>query len=108
MNWDDPSQDGRNLLWNKLSTDNLVFQGLITAFQHNQLNHMLLSDQVLYHLINVRAWDMPTINKPWDVSTHSMHFATCLADCLWVTVAREQQRVHANPFPFLMRKLICL
>ena len=107
---DDPSKDRRNILWSELSTDNLVFQGSLQAFQHNQLKcqavDMPLSDQALCHLINVGAQDMLAIDKPWDASTHSMHFATGLADCLWMMVAREQQRVHANLFPFLMRKLI--
>ena len=88
VNRDDPSQDGRNLLWNELSTDDLVFQGAIVAFQHNQLDcqavDMPLSDQVLYHLINVRAWDMPAIDKPWDAL---MCFAMCLVEHLWVMVA---------------------
>ena len=108
----DPSKDRRNICWNELSMDNLVFQGSIVAFQHNQLDcrvvDMPLSDQALYHLINVGARDMLAIDKPWDASTCSMRFATCLADHLWVMVAREQQRAHANLFPFLMRKLIYL
>ena len=98
-------------MWNELSTDNLVFQGLIVAFQYNQLDHqvvdMPLSDHVLYHLINIGGHDMPAIDKPWDMSTRLMQFATCLVDRLWVMVAQEQHRVCANLFPFLMRKLIC-
>ena len=108
---DDPSKDRRNICWTELSTDDLVFQGSIVAFQHNQLDcwavDMPLLDQALYHLINIGAQDMPAVDKPWDASTCSMCFATCLADWLWVMVAREQQRVCVNPFPFLMRKLIC-
>ena len=79
--------------------DDLVYQGSIMAFQKNQLNRhaeaMPLNDMTLYHLLNVGAWDMDAVDKPWDTSIHSMHFATCLGDCLWTIIEREQARVCA-------------
>ena len=37
---------------------------------------------------------MPLMDKPWDASTHSMHFTTSLADRLWVMLDREHARVR--------------
>ena len=56
---------------------------------------MLASDQALWHLINLGVQDMPTLDKPWDTSTRAMWFSTCLADCLWVMIEREHNRVCA-------------
>ena len=49
MDKDDPSKDRRNILWSELSTVNLVFQGSLQAFQHNQLE--------------CRAVDMPSLDQ---------------------------------------------
>lgn len=54
---------------------------------------MPASDQALWHLINLGAKDMPLVDKPWDASTRTMRFATCLADGLWVMLKREQNQV---------------
>ena len=58
------------------------------AYTRNQKDRASLAmphnDRALWHLINLGVQDMPTIDKLWDASTHSMRFATCLADCLWV------------------------
>ena len=37
---------------------------------------------------------MPAVDKPWDVSTRSMCFATCLANHLWVMLECEHARVQ--------------
>ena len=77
--------------------DDLVYHGSIVAFHKNQLdrraNDMPLNDVALYHLLNVGSQDMDAVDKPWDASTHSMRFATCLGDRLWTMIAREQNRV---------------
>ena len=67
------------------------------AYTWNQKDWVLLAmphnNQALWHLINLGAQDMPSINKPWDALTCSMRFAICLADCLWVMLDRERTRV---------------
>ena len=92
-----PEEDFRNVLEKRLSVDDLVYHGSLVAFHKNQLDHwaedMPLNDVALYHLLNVGARDMDAIDKPWDASTHSMRFATCLGDRLWTMIAREQNRV---------------
>ena len=65
---------------------------------------MPASDQALWHLINIGARDMPLIDKPWDASTRSMRFATCLADRLWVILKREQNRVRSVSLCDLLTK----
>ena len=86
-----------NVLEKRLLVDDLVFHGSLVAFHRNQLDRraddMPLNDTALYHLINVRVQDMDAVDKPWDASTHSMWFATCLGDHLWTMIAREQNRV---------------
>ena len=77
--------------------DNLVYHGSLVAFHKNQLDHhaddMPLNDVALYHLLNVGARDMDAVDKLWDASTRSMQFTTCLGDCLWSMITREQNRV---------------
>ena len=94
---ENPEEDLRNILEKRLSIDDLVYHGSLIAFHKNQLDHqvedMPLSDVALYHLLNVGAQDMDDINKPWDASTRSMRFATCLGDRLWTMIAQEQNRV---------------
>ena len=95
-----PNEDFRNAFNPDLSTDDTVFQGAISVFLRNNQDRcyegMPASDQALWHLINMGAKDMPLVDKPWDASTRSMRFATCLADRLWVMVKREQNRVHCR------------
>ena len=66
-------------------------------FHKNQLDHraedMPLNNVALYHLLNVGVHNMDATDKLWDASTHSMRFTTCLGDCLWTMIAREQNRV---------------
>ena len=92
-------QDFRNAFNLDLSTDDTVFQGAISAFLRNNKDRRFemlpFSDRALWHLINVGAKDMPTIDKPWDASTRAMRFSTCLADHLWVMLKREQNRVRS-------------
>ena len=82
--------------------DDLVYHGSLVAFHKNQLDHcaddMPLNDTALYHLINVGVHDMDAIDKPWDASMHSMRYATCLGDCLWTMISREQNRVRVFCF----------
>ena len=82
--------------------DDLVYHGSLVAFHKNQLDHwaedMPLNNMVLYHLLNVGACDMDVTNKPWDASTCSMRFVTCLGDCLWTMVTREQNQASAFCF----------
>ena len=77
--------------------DDLVYHGSLVTFHKNQLDRqaddMPLNDVALYHLLNVRSQDMDAIDKPWDASTCSMRFATCLGDRLWTMISREQNRV---------------
>ena len=91
-------EDFRNVLEKRLSVDNLVYHGSLVAFHKNQLdccaNDMPLDNVVLYHLLNVGSCDMDAIDKPWDASMWSMRFATCLGDCLWTMITREQHRVR--------------
>ena len=95
-------EDFRNILEKRLSVDDLVYHRSLVAFHRNQLDRhvedMPLNDVVLYHLLNVGAQDMDATDKPWDTSTHSMCFATCLGDCLWTMIAREQNRVSGFCF----------
>ena len=94
---ENPKEDFRNVLEKRLSVDDLVYHGSLVVFHRNQLDHcaddMPLNDTALYHLINIGVRDMDTINKPWDASTCSMHYAACLGDRLWTMVTREQNRV---------------
>ena len=87
--------------------DDLVYHRSLVAFHKNQLDRraddMPLNDTALYHLINVGVRDMDAIDKPWDASTCSMRFATCLGDCLWTMIAREQSRVGVFCFFPLFR-----
>ena len=52
--------------------DDLVYHGSLVAFHKNQLDHraedMPLNNVALYHLLNVGAWDMDAIDKPWDAN----------------------------------------
>ena len=86
----------------QLSVDDLVYHGSLVAFHRNQLDcraeDMPLNDMALYHLLNVGSCDMDAVDKPWDASTCSMRFATCLGDCLWTMVAWEQSRVSVFCF----------
>ena len=87
--------------------DDLVYHRSLVAFHKNQLdcraNDMPLNDTALYHLINVGVRDMDAIDKPWDASTHSMHYAACLGDRLWTMITREQNRVCGFCFFVLLR-----
>ena len=47
--------------------------------------------------------DMDAVNKPWDASTCSMHYAVCLGDRLWTMITREQNRVCVFCFFVLLR-----
>ena len=80
-----------------MSVDNLVYHRSLVAFQRNQLDrwgdNMPLNDVVQYCLLNVGGWDMDTVDKPWDASTHSMRFMTCVGDRLWAMITREQKKV---------------
>ena len=110
MFWsENPEEDFRNVLEKRLSVDNLIYHGSLVAFHKNQLDHhandMPLNDVALYHLLNVRACDMDAVDKPWDTSTCSMHFATCLGDRLWMMITREQNRVSVFCFFVLLNKL---
>ena len=93
-----PENDFRNEYNPYISTDNQVYKGGIVAYTRNQKDRVSLAmphnDQALRHLINLGAQDMPAVNKLWDASTHSMRFATCLADRLWVMLDREHARVR--------------
>ena len=99
---ENPEEDFRNVLEKQLSVDDLVYHGSLVAFHKNQLDHhvddMPLNDVALYHLLNVSACNMDAIYKPWDALMHSMRFATCLGDCLWTMVTREQNWVSAFCF----------
>ena len=79
------------------------------AFHKNQLDRraddMPLNDTTLYHLINVGVRDMDVVDKPWDASTCSMHYAACLGDRLWTMITREQNRVCVFCFFNLFKKL---
>ena len=78
---ENPEEDFRNVLEKRLSVDDLVYHGSLVAFHKNQIDRqaddMPLNDVALYHLLNVGAWDMDAVDKPWDASTCSMRFATC-------------------------------
>ena len=73
-------------------------EGGIAAYTRNQKDRASLAmphnNRALWHLINLGPQDMPAIDKPWDASMHSMHFATCLVDRLWVMLDREHARVQ--------------
>ena len=87
--------------------DDLVYHGSLVVFHKNQLDHwadnMLLNNVALYHLLNVGARDMDAVDKPWDALMRSMRFATCLGDCLWTMITREQNRVCVFRFFVLLR-----
>ena len=104
---ENPKEDFRNVLEKRLSVDDLVYHGSLVAFHKNQLdrraNDMPLNDTALYHLINVGVRDMDAIDKPWDASTRSMHYAACLGDRLWTMITREQNRVSGFCFFDLLR-----
>ena len=95
-------EDFRNVLEKWLSVNDLVYHGSLVAFHKNKLDRqvddMPLNDMVLYHLLNIGSWDMDAVDKLWDASTCSMWFATCLGDCLWTMIIREQNRVCAFCF----------
>ena len=78
---ENPEEDFRNVLEKRLSVDDLVYHGSLVAFHKNQIDRraddMPLNDVALYHLLNVGAWDMDAVDKPWDASTCSMRFAIC-------------------------------
>ena len=80
-----------------MSVDDLVYHGSLVVFHKNQLDrradNMPLNDTAPYHLLNVGARDMDTIDKPWDDSTCSMRFSMRLGDHFWTTITREQNRV---------------
>ena len=48
---------------------------------------------------------MDAVDKPWDTSTRSMWFVTCLGDRLWMMITREQNRVGVFCFFVLFKKL---
>ena len=104
---ENPEEDFHNVLEKRLLVDNLVYHGSLVAFHKNQLDHraddMPLTDMALYHLLNMGAWDMDAVDKPWDTSTCSMWFATCLGDHLWTMIHREQNRVCVFCFFVLLR-----
>ena len=79
-------KDFRNKYNPYLSTNDQVFKGGVVAYTCNQKDRASLAmphnDWALWHLINLGAQDMPLSDKPWDASTRSMCFATCLADRL--------------------------
>ena len=90
-----------------MSVDDLVYHGNLVAFHKNQLDrradNMPLNNVALYHLLNVGARDMDTVDKPWDALTCSMSFVTCLGDRLWTMIHREQNRVCVFCFFVLLR-----
>ena len=96
-----PENNFRNEYNPYISTNHQVYKGGIVAYTCNQKDRASLamphSDRALWHLINLGAQDMPAVDKPWDVSTRSMRFATCLADCLWVMLDQEHARVRLLP-----------
>ena len=96
-----PKNDFQNKYNPNISTNDQVYEGGIVADTCNQKDRASLvmphNDRVLWHLINLGAQDMPTVNKPWDVSTCSMCFTTCLADHLWVMLDREHARAWLLP-----------
>ena len=100
-------EDFRNVLEKRLSVDDLVYHRSLVAFHKNQLDRraedMPLNDMALYHLLNVGVQDMDAIDKPWDASTCSMHFVTCLGDHLWTMVTRESHRICAFCFFVCLR-----
>ena len=104
---ENPEEDFRNVLEQRLSVDDLVYHGSLVAFHKNQLDHraddMPLNDTALYHLINVGVHNMDVTDKPWDTSTRSMCYAACLGDRLWTMITREQNRVCAFYFFVLLR-----
>ena len=104
---ENPEEDFWNIIEKRLSVDNLVYHGSLVAFHKNQLDcradHMPLNDVSLYHLLNVGAHDMDAVDEPWDASTCSMWFATCLGDRLWTMITREQNRVCVFCFFVLLR-----
>ena len=104
---ENPEEDFRNVLEKRLSVDNLVYHGSLVAFHKNHLDRraddMPLNNVILYHLLNVGARDMDATDKPWDASTHSMRFATCLGDRLWSMITREQNGVGVFCFFNLIR-----
>ena len=69
---ENPEEDFCNVLEKRLLVDDLVYHGSLVAFHKNQLDcqveDMPLNDVALYHLLNISACDMDTIDKPWDVS----------------------------------------
>ena len=93
-----PENDFRNEYNPYILSDDQVYTGGIVAYTRNQKDRASLamphSNWALWHLINLGAQDMPAANKPWDASTRSMRFATCLVDCLWVMLDREHARVQ--------------
>ena len=95
---ENPEEDFHNVLEKRLSVDDLVYHGSLVAFHKNQLdrhaNDMPLNDIALYHLINIGAYDMDTVDKPWDTSMCSMCYVACLGDRLWTMITREQNRVY--------------
>ena len=104
---ENPEEDFHNVLEKRLSVDDLVYHGSLVTFHWNQLdcrtNNMPLNDVALYHLINIGARDMDAPDKPWDASTCSMRYATCLGDHLWTMVTGEQNRVCVFCFFILLR-----
>ena len=96
-----PKNDSCNNFNSYILIDNQVYKGGIVAYTCNQKDWaslvMLHNYWALWHLINLGAQDMPAVDKPWDASTHSMCFATCLADHLWVMLEREHARVWLLP-----------
>ena len=76
-----PEEDFWNVLEKRLSVDDLVYHGNLVAFHCNQLDcqaeDMPLNDVALYHLLNVGAHNMDTIDKPWDASTCSVRLTFC-------------------------------
>lgn len=107
-----PEEDGWNVLLTELTLDDTIFMGSIQAYQHNQHNRQAMgmpkNDKILYHLINIGSQDMNADEKPWDVSTRAIRFATCTADHLWVMLTHEQERVCVYLLPFLIRRLILM
>ena len=92
-----PEKDFRNKFNPYLSTDDQVYKGGLVAYTRNQKHRASLAmphnDRALWHLVNLGAGDMPTVDKLWDASTRSMRFATSLADRLWVMLERERTMV---------------